>query len=204
MLHEKTVENSTLKLLKDLQTMPMLKNTRLVGGTALALQYGHRQSIDLDFFGSFTSDNDELVENMRQLGSVRIISMKPNIKVIILNGVKIDIVNYKYRWIDEAVKENDLSLASPKDISAMKVNAIEGRGTKKDFIDLYFLLQHYSLNEILGFYALKYPDNSSFRALMSMGYFDDAEPQPMPKMLANVSWNEIKSHIKNTLTAYKP
>ena len=77
----------------------------------------------------------------------------------------------------------------------MKVNAIEGRGTRKDFIDIYFLLQHYSLKEILGFYKEKYPEHSLFRSLMSLSYFDDAEKQMMPKMYAPVSWDEMKASI---------
>ena len=94
-------------------------------------------------------------------------------------------------------------LASPCDIAAMKINAIEGRGTKKDFIDMYFLLQHYSLKEVLDFYARKYPENSMFRALMSLSYFEDAEEQIMPKMFSETSWDTIKKHIIKTVSKYK-
>ena len=81
----------------------------------------------------------------------------------------------------------------------MKVNAIEGRGTRKDFIDLYFLLQHYSLKEILDFYEKKYPEHSLFRALMSLSYFDDAEKQMMPKMLVQKKWEEMKVSIMEAI-----
>lgn len=77
----------------------------------------------------------------------------------------------------------------------MKINAVEGRGTRKDFVDIYFLLQHYSLSQMLDFYTQKYPNYSLFRALLSLTYFDDAEQQAMPKMLANASWEEIKTTI---------
>lgn len=77
----------------------------------------------------------------------------------------------------------------------MKINAIEGRGTKKDFIDMYFLLKHYSLEEILTFYAKKYPENSQFRALMSLSYFEDAEKEMMPKMFSSIEWEEMKDFI---------
>ena len=90
-----------------------------------------------------------------------------------------------------------LTLATPPDIAAMKVNAIEGRGSKKDFIDLYYLLQRYTLAEILDFYKQKYPEHSVFRALMSMSYFDDADVQPTPRMFGNVSWNEMKESIRS-------
>ncbi len=94
------------------------------------------------------------------------------------------------------------TLATPPDIAAMKVNAIEGRGSKKDFIDLYYLLQHYTLAEILDFYKQKYPDHSVFRALMSMSYFDDADMQPTPRMFAGISWDEIKQTILENLKQY--
>ena len=84
----------------------------------------------------------------------------------------------------------------------MKINAIEGRGTKKDFIDIYFLLQHYSLKEILNYYQEKYPENSIFRALMSLTYFDDAEDQFMPKMFQDVSWDEIKRVVHDAVKNY--
>jgi len=86
----------------------------------------------------------------------------------------------------------------------MKINAIEGRGSKKDFIDVYFLLQHYSLDELLDFYAQKCPNYSIFRAIQSLGYFDDAEPQPMPKMLIDTDWCKIKNYILDTIANYNP
>ena len=79
----------------------------------------------------------------------------------------------------------------------MKVNAIEGRGSKKDFIDLYYLLQHYTLHEILDFYKQKYPEHSVFRALMSMSYFDDADVQPTPRLFGKMSWDEMKEYIRS-------
>ncbi len=120
----------------------------------------------------------------------------------LLNGVKVDIVNYDYDWIDDPVLEDGLRLASPKDIAAMKVNAVIGRGTKKDFIDIYFLLQHFSFDELMHLYLQKYPDGSEYRALLSMAYFGDADPQPMPYMFENVEWETIKQHIRSEVDAY--
>lgn len=74
----------------------------------------------------------------------------------------------------------------------MKINAVEGRGSRKDFVDIYFLLQHYPLHEIMQFYKQKYPEHSFFRALMSLTYFEDAEQQMMPVMLSDISWEEIR------------
>jgi predicted nucleotidyltransferase component of viral defense system len=200
MLSYFTVEPHTLELLKGLTAEPLLKELRLVGGTSLALQYGHRQSVDLDFFGSLNiADNEELKDMLRSYGELKVLKETENIKIYIIDDVKVDIVNYKYPWIDEPVLEDGLRLASPKDIAAMKINAIEGRGTKKDFIDVAELLKHFSLQQLLDFHAMKYSDATTFRAMLSLSYFEDAELQPMPKMFIADTWEQMKNKIKQAL-----
>lgn len=202
MLSYQTVNAHTLELLRRLMAEPMFASLRLVGGTALALQYGHRNSIDLDFFGQLEDDAEEVKAILRKHGKLSVIKESRNIKIYLLNNIKVDFVNYNYSWIDAPVVEEQIKLASPKDIAAMKINAIEGRGTKKDFIDIYFLLQHYTLHEILTFYQQKYPENSIFRALMSLSYFEDAETQIMPVMYVPISWDEIKTTIQSQVNQY--
>lgn len=203
MLETCTILPHTLELLKRLSQESALSGTRLVGGTALALQYGHRSSVYLDFFGHIEDDNAGLQRMLSNLGKYTVISEAKNIKCYVLDGIKLDIVNYNYPWIDEPLIVEGLVLASPKDIAAMKINAIEGRGSKKDFIDIYFLLQHYTLKELMGFYAEKYPEHSEFRALMSLSYFVDADQQASPKMFSKVSWEEMKDHIIKQVNDYR-
>lgn len=196
MLQLQTVLPDTLELLKELSSRPEMSGLRLVGGTALALQYGHRQSVDLDFFGSLSVEQDDIIEMLSTLGPLSIRNRSRKILQVVLRDVKVDVIDYsQYSWIDAPVVEEGITLASPCDIAAMKINAVEGRGSRKDFVDIFFLLQHYSLSELLDFYARKYPNHSFFRALLSLTYFDDAELQAMPKMLSNVSWEEIKTTI---------
>lgn len=196
MLSYQTIEPHTLELLKKLMAEPSLTGTLLVGGTSLALQYGHRSSVDLDFFGTLDDDPLSIRECLERIGHVGVLKETKTIRIYDLDKVKIDFVNYsRYQWLAEAITEDGLRLASPQDIAAMKVNAIEGRGTRKDFVDIYFLLQHYSLDDILGFYQEKYPEHSVFRALMSLTYFEDAEKQMMPKMFSKVTWDEMKAYI---------
>ena len=203
MLSLQTVQPDTLELLKTLMRLPILSDMRLVGGTALALQYGHRRSVDLDFFGHTTENVDELTEAIREeVGHIQTLSATKRIKVFNIQNVKVDIVNYDYPWIDDAVIEGDIRMASPKDIAAMKVNAVIGRGTKKDFIDIFFLLQHYTFDELLQFYKKKYPDGSEFRALLSMAYFADADLQAMPYMYENIEWSDIKQRIRKEQEQY--
>ncbi len=204
MLSIQTVQPDTLELLKAISAQPEVKELRLVGGTALALQYGHRQSVDLDFFGKLPEDKDELIDVVRRVGEVTVLNRSKIILQMVVNQVKVDFVDYsRYPWIDEPVYGDGFVLASDKDIAAMKINAIMGRGTRKDFIDLYVLLQHYSLKEILGFYQQKYPEFSEYRALLSMTYFDDAEMQDMPLMFIDTPWEAMKISIIQAVETYQ-
>lgn len=195
MLYYETLGPDTLRLLENLQSLPFLEQARLVGGTALALQIGHRKSVDLDFFGSISASAEEMKEALSANHTISSIKEAQNINMFLVDSVKVDFVNYRYNWIDDVVIEGYLRLASIIDIAAMKIYAIIGRGTKKDFIDLFFLLQRFSLEDILDFYVKKYPDGSLFMALKSLSYFDDAEGDPMPIMLEPVSWEQVKEAI---------
>ena len=204
MLSIQTVQPDTLELLKAISAQPEVKELRLVGGTALAIQYGHRQSVDLDFFGKLPEDKDELIDVVRRVGDVTVFNRSKIILQMVVNQVKVDFVDYsRYPWIDEPILGDGFVLASDKDIAAMKINAIMGRGTRKDFIDLYVLLQHYSLTQIMDFYRQKYPEFSEYRALLSMTYFDDAEMQDMPLMFIKAPWESIKTSIIQAVEAYQ-
>lgn len=204
MLSYKTVLPDTLELLKLLASQPEMQEMRLVGGTSLALQYGHRQSVDLDFFGKLQVAQEDIFEMISRLGlDYKILNRTKLILQLLIDKIKVDIIDYNYDWIDAPIVENGITLASPKDIAVLKINAIEGRGSKKDFIDIYMLLQHFSLDEILSFYALKYPNHSFLMAIKSLIYFDDAENQTMPKMFISTSWDSMKKYIVKTVNDYQ-
>lgn len=195
MLFYNTIESGTLDLLKKIQSESVFGNYRLVGGTALALQYGHRKSIDLDFFGFFESDAMLVKSILQKMGHYQIVQESKFIFQYIVDGVKVDFVNYPYPWISPKVEEDNLTLASPKDIAAMKLSAITNRGTKKDFIDLYELLDHFTLEQMFEFYREKYADAIPFMTLKSLTWFEDAEDDPMPFMLRDYSWETVKAKI---------
>ena len=202
MFQYQTIEPGTLQLLKQLQDLPLLKGSRLVGGTALALQLGHRKSVNLNLFGGIDASSEEIREALSMSHSITVVKESRNINIYLIDGIKVDFVNYKYAWIDKAVEEDTIILAGIKDIAAMKIAAVVGRGTKKDFIDLFFLLRQYSLQEILQLYLQKYPDGSLFIALKSLSYFEDAEPDPMPVMFEKVNWEDVKARIKQAVASF--
>lgn len=131
MLHFKTVEPKTLELLRKIQEVPEFKNLRLVGGTGLSLQYGHRKSIDIDLFGKIDLNNDELVSILAEIGMLEKLNLSKSIKIFKLNNIKVDIVNYPYKWLRAAIREDELKIAVDIDIAAMKLSAITNRGTKR-------------------------------------------------------------------------
>ena len=202
MFYYETVDEGTLGLLKQLQALGILSEMRLVGGTSLALQIGHRKSIDIDLFGNLSSDYDSLIDELKTLGEVVPLKNSKNIHSLLINEIKVDIVNYEYKWLSNKISADHLCLATIDDIAAMKLNAIIGRGSKKDFIDLFFILKDYSLATIMGFYTRKYSDGSAFLVLKSLIYFEDAEKEEMPFMFNNITWQTVKDNIKKAHASY--
>jgi len=197
MLQKQAVNPTLFGLLTKLMSHPAFKDFYLVDGTSLALQIGHRISIDIDLFGSSEIDELEFTRTISHFGKTTIIKKSKNIVIYEVDGIKLDFVHYPYIWIDSPHVTENIRLAGQKDIGAMKLNAIAGRGSKKDFIDLYFLLKKYTLKELFQFYLQKYPEGSEFLVLKSLSYFDDADQEISPKMLIPVEWAEIKVHILN-------
>jgi len=195
MLHYKSVSAELLELLEFVMNQREFNEFNLVGGTSLALQMGHRISIDIDLFGASEIDEDLFLEVLKKLGTVQIIKKSKNILICSVNGIKVDFVNYQYRLLESPLLEGNLRLVKKKDIAAMKVNAVAGRGSIKDFIDVYFLLNEFSIKEMIGFYLQKYPDGSEFMVRKSITYFDDADNEVAPILFHDISWSEIKKTI---------
>ncbi len=202
MLQYKVVDQPTLDLLIKINNCALFQNYRLVGGTALALIHGHRKSIDLDFFGNEKIDTFEMISFFNSIGIVNDVKSSKRIDSLFLNNIKVDIVHYPYLWIDKPLVEDDLRLATSKEIAAMKIAAITNRGSKKDFFDLNKLLQLFTLKQILGFYIEKFKDSSIFFALKSLIYFNDAEEQESPLMFDDITWDQVKKNIVEANSDY--
>ena len=180
---------------------PDFSGLRLVGGTGLALQLGHRHSIDIDLFGSVEFENLNTNRIFEKHKSVNLIKKSKNINIDAINGIKVDFVNYTYPWLNDEIIEDGMRIEAVSDIAAMKLSAIAGRGSKKDFVDLYWLLKHYSLKRLLEFYENKYTDGSTFLVIKSLTYFEDAESDEMPVLTKPVSWEEIKQTVRNAVVS---
>ncbi len=196
MLQLQTVEPSTLELLKSLMQKEYLNSFVLVGGTALALQLGNRKSIDLDMFSTTDFSSDEILSLLLNDFEILVNNKLPQILISTINKVKVDFIKFHYPFIRPFVEIENIRMASVEDIAAMKLDAITGRGSKKDFYDLFFLLHHYSIDELFSFYIEKYPHQTTFHVVRSLTYFDDAEIQPDPIVFdKTISWEVVKEKI---------
>ncbi|RYU91138.1 hypothetical protein EWM62_04140 [Mucilaginibacter terrigena] len=204
MLRKETVEPATLELLKKLVSIPELQQFRLAGGTALSLFYGHRKSIDLDFFTDTPLEKDLLVEALNNNFDY-IITTNNRLKSIyqcIINDVKVDFLAVKDPFLYPAQIVENIPFADIKDLIALKLNAVKGRGLKKDFWDIAKLLQFFSLNDLFQFYHDRYPYDDTFAVIRSVVYFSDAEDTIDPECLEGMTWTKVKSTIVKALDDY--
>lgn len=199
MLYTSALPNGTLELLKRLMAIPEIEDFNLAGGTALALHIGHRISFDLDFFGKRPFEREEILELVSHTGEVRLLHHTKNILVLSIEGVKVDFVNYKYDLLEAPQHREGLRLLSLPDIAAMKLNAISGRGKKRDFIDLFFLLKKFTLPEMMSFYTRKYPDGNEWLVVRSLGYFADADEDEDLHMFQKAEWITVKKTLETEL-----
>lgn len=198
MLYKETVDTPTLELLKKLMTDDSLMEFVLVGGTALALQLGHRISIDIDLFSFLPFDSVRLSEHLRKNYNFEPDFVAQNTLKGEINGVQLDCIAHEYSWLQKPNFIESIRLAGFPDIAAMKLNAIAGNGTRlKDYIDIAILAEHISLNQMLLAYQQKYNSNPVM-PLKGLLYHDDINFNEPIKMAQNKSfqWKTIEKRLK--------
>jgi hypothetical protein len=205
MLYLETVESGTFSVLETLMQVPELQDFDLVGGTALSLMYGHRKSIDLDLFSNKPFDamliNQALINHFPDRWAVRTSNHFGIFGFI--NDLKIDIVKFPHPLIRPTRSIEGIRMYSAEDIIAMKVQAILGRGKKKDFWDIAELLQHYSVADFIQFHKEKYATQNLFiSAPQAMTYFVDAEESEDPISLKGQTWSRVKRFIQQKVSEY--
>ncbi len=199
MLQLDAVPAGTMDILEFLANQPCLKDFYLVGGTSLALQIGHRLSVDLDFFTSHKKNINDIENELLFLDGFKLNNKNNYALFAEFKGVKVDILNYPYKFIADPIKYNGITLCGKDDICAMKLKTAMNRGAKKDFYDIYFLLQEYSLNQMFTLFEKKYTNIEPNAIIRSLTYFEDAEENETPVLLKEVSltWEKVKETIVN-------
>lgn len=139
-----------------LSAQPALKQFYLAGGTALALHWGHRTSVDLDFFANDPVDENLLLSNLQHVPGITVIETRPETLHLHVSNTKVSFLGYHYPVLFPFRTYNGIPVADPRDIAAMKLTAVASRGTKRDFVDLYVLSEEYGLNELLTIFTRKF------------------------------------------------
>lgn len=195
----------TKKVLRGLKKTNIAQDFYLSGGTGLALQIGHRESQDLDFFSEKDFEAELLQEELAKTGHLESIQLDKGTLNCFIDNVKIQFLHYPYKLLEEKIEWEGILVSSMLDIACTKLLTISSRGSKKDFIDLYFLLQIYSLTFLFEKLEEKYTNLNydKLHILKSLIYFEDADEQPLPRMHKEVSWKIIKKEIKKAVKSFK-
>lgn len=195
-----TLFGNTKKALAVLGKSHLMSKAYLAGGTACALQIGHRISVDLDFFTPEEFDAKELGRTLEKIGRFKLDKQSWGTILGDFEKVKFSVFVYKYPVLVPFKSLFDINILDLRDIAAMKIDAISTRGIRRDFIDLYFICQKgISLKEILSLYDRKYGTLASnlVHIQKSLVYFVDAEMAAMPKMLKEVAWGKVKKYFED-------
>ena len=199
MLHKdpSLISPHTFQLIQQLQSLPALNSFYLVGGTALALQLGHRDSIDIDLFTQNNFTAAEIEDALKGKHDFTATLARNNTVLAVVDKVKTDFIKHDYPFILPPITEEGIIYLSKEDITAMKLHAIIQSGKRlKDFIDIYFLLQHFSMEQMIGFFVKKYSYTNPLIALKAVTYFDDIDENiDPPKLLHPLPLAAIKQRI---------
>lgn len=193
-MFEKTLLPDTINAIKIASKSVTIKQAYLAGGTALALYLGHRISVDLDFFTQNNFDEQALNLEFSKFPEYKENRLAWQTVLGSIGETKFSIFYYKYKIIDKLTDFMGIKIVGKKDIAAMKILALSDRGTKRDFIDIYFLSKEFSFENIFDFYDKKFGDldNKIYHFIKSLNYFVDADMDKIPNMLVPVDWNNVK------------
>jgi hypothetical protein len=202
-MHPQVLSGSAWELVAELNRAGLLSEWTLCGGTGLALQFGHRLSEDLDFFHYRPKAMTALPGLLAEVGPVTILDRSTDTLHVRAGSTRLSFLGLEAPLLYPGIPYRGLMLGDARDIASLKLVALGGRGSRKDFIDLYFyLLQTPGLEAI--FDHLEQRDSqidwNQFHLLKSLTYFDDAEQEPMPNMLKQVDWQEVTQFFRKMAT----
>ncbi|HJW83226.1 MAG TPA: nucleotidyl transferase AbiEii/AbiGii toxin family protein [Anaerolineae bacterium] len=197
--HWEAIDQPLKEVLDIIGQQPFARRIYLAGGTALALQIGHRRSADLDFFSSEDEFLDpsrrEIVSALNRVSRVETREDTIGNLLLYVNGVSTGFFGYGYPLLGEVQLPITIRLASVEDIGLMKLDAIITRGARKDFIDLFCIERHRPLDDLIELWPVKFPRLQSFEMMLLEGLtnHDNAERDTMPEMLIPLEWGEVKA-----------
>ncbi len=193
--HPRVLDPWTEETLRHLSESPLASRFYLAEGTGLALRLGHRFSADLDFFSAseFNSD-DILTELLCSFDSLHLISRGVGTLHASIGHTKVSFLSYRYPILFPVTAFEGIAVADARDIGCMKLSTVSARGSRRDFIDLYYICQSHNLQGIMRLFREKYRgiQYNLLHMLKSLTYFDDADLEPFPIMLQELNWESVK------------
>jgi len=198
----KGLSQTTQNNLAALKNLAFVKSYYLAGGTALSLHFGHRFSNDLDFFSQTPASSEIIKSELSKAGQLEIFQNDEGTFNGVLDGGKLSFFIYPYGLLKPVLDFNGVKVADIADIACMKIDAISSRGTKRDFIDFYFICNRFKpIEALLELYSKKYRGVkfNKLHLVKSMIYFNDAEDDVMPQMIEKVEWEAIKQFFINKI-----
>lgn len=206
MIYKNILTEKHFDILKKLKNLP--KGTYMAGGTALALQLGHRTSLDFDFYVKQHFETEIVLKSFQQdVPGVKIERIAKDTLILDADGISVSLFYYPYGLIRNLVHFDGNDLASIEDVAAMKIVAVSMRGKRRDFIDVYYLLQKFSLGEIIKFTIEKYPSYQPMVVLKGLIYFKDAEEEDFTRGIKifdkDLTWEKVKKNIFEEVEKYQ-
>jgi hypothetical protein len=197
-MHPKVMSARAWAVVRRIASAGLLDGWFLAEETALALQFGHRLSEDLDFFRAGAVDPQALIDRLSKHGPLAIQSRAAGTLHVTLDRIRLSFLKAQAPLLFQGTPYRGMQISDPRDIAVMKLVAIGGRGSRKDFVDLFFLLRSgMALETVMDLVRRRFTgiDFNDYHLLKPLVYFDDAESEPMPRMLRRASWLEIKKTI---------
>ncbi|MBP7194249.1 MAG: nucleotidyl transferase AbiEii/AbiGii toxin family protein [Candidatus Cloacimonetes bacterium] len=196
MIHREAISDQLWNLILKMMSYDPLKDFYLAGGTALALKLGHRESIDIDLFAGVDFNPAGIAMKLVREFSLERVHHEPETVRAIISGTKVDLIRHDYQSVGPVETIEGIRIASLPDLAAMKLNAISGRGLKKDFWDIAALLRSYSLDQMISFFMQKYKVVDNWHLIKALEYFGDAERDDSEiRGFGNMDWNEVKRAV---------
>jgi predicted nucleotidyltransferase component of viral defense system len=204
-LHFDTLPKATVRAFEKCSQINFFSRGKwyLAGGTALALQVGHRRSVDLDFFTERKNFDEKKVEELLsgQGGWVTSSLSRGTLYGEFL-GAKMSFIAYPFFTPAMSTRKHGaITIVTPLDIAVMKIIAISQRGRKRDFFDLYWICQHIQpLSKIIPLVHKQYSVRQNLtHILKSMVYFEDAESDPEPEIYFDANWKKVKNFFRKEI-----
>ena len=202
-MHFKCLPPETWALLKKLNKIVRTHELVLAGGTGLALQIGHRISVDLDFFTQKAFSVEKVFQEMKLRNlNPKVLEESEGSLTVTIDGTKMSMFRYPYPFVEEIKETHGVPVAGVIDIATMKIIAISQRGAKRDFIDLYFVLQDTPFRKVAENMVRRFGTDrvNPVHIGKSLVYFSDADADPEPRFLSKEkpSWDKVKKFfVKN-------